>query len=206
MQDIVDVVAAARHAKDDWGKATLREIRKALSPIRSDIRNSYQRLGGTGPLVAQTARTQVTARGAAVAEGSRDTAGFLFGREFGAKRTQTRPHTRRVQSGRLAARQVGGGETRVFVAHIDYTSPKIFGKWTGNQFELGQAGGRITLDKVSGNAFYPAVGKGAQNVLDALAKIADDTIARFPDGKAGMRASNAAASEAATLAKLAAAL
>jgi hypothetical protein len=93
----------------------------------------------------------------------------------------TRPHQRRYQSGRLISRKVGGGSKRTIVARIPYGKPSIFGPWTGNQFQIGTAGGRLTIGEVSGRAFYPSVGAGAENVYKALERVADRTVARFPD-------------------------
>lgn len=183
MSGLVESIEAARLAGDDWGKATLREIRQALNPMRDDIRNSFEALPGTGPRTAKTVKASITARGAGISFGSAK-APYAMGREFGAKRSQTRSYIRRVQSGRLAGRKVGSGSQRVTVSRIPYNRDSIFGPWTGNDFDLGEAGGRLTFDKVSGHAFYPGVGKGAQNVFDALSHIADKTIDRFPGGVA----------------------
>lgn len=183
LRGLVETIEAAKLAQDEWGKATLREIRRAINPIRDDVRNKFQELGGTGPRTAATVRATVTQRGAGVQFGSAKTP-FAMGREFGAKRTQTRTFIRRVQTGRNASRVVGGGSTRASVSHIPYNRDSIFGPWTGNDFSLGDAGGRLTFDVVSGHAFYPNIGKGAQNVYDALDHIAQRTIDRFPGGVA----------------------
>lgn len=161
-----ETIEAAKAATDEWGKAVLREIRKAITPIRNEARQKFEALGGVGPMVAQTVRVSVSSRGAAVLAGGGKAAPVVMGREFGAKRKSTRPHQRR------------GTKT---VARIPYSSPSIFGPWTGNQFDVGFSGGRLNVGEVSGRAFYPAVGAGAEKVYRALEGVTERTVAKFPD-------------------------
>jgi hypothetical protein len=188
---IDETIRAATAAKDEWGKAVLREIRGALRPMGSDIRKRFRGLGGTGDRVAGTVRTTVIAKGATVRMGNAKHP-YSLGREFGARRKQTRLHTRRVQSGKNATRTVGGGTTRVFVSRIDYTSPNIFNSWTGNQFALGESDGRLVIEEESGRAYYPGIGAGGGKIYEALSKVAVRTIDAFPDetGKARSVASS----------------
>jgi hypothetical protein len=150
----------------------------------ADIKKRFRDLGGTGDRVAGTVRTSVTAKGAAVRMGNSKHP-YSVGREFGARRKQTRPHTAKR----------GGTTTRVFVAHIDYTSPNIFGPWTGNQFQLGESNGRVVIEEASGQAYYPGIGEGAGKIYEALSKVAARTIDAFPDetGKAKASASGSVA-------------
>jgi hypothetical protein len=178
---LAETIQAARAGADKWGKAVTQEIRQAITPIRNEARQKFEALGGTGPMVAQTVRVSVSSRGAAVVAGGGKVGPFMMGREFGADRLQTRPFQRRVQSGRLISRKVGGGEKRTMIARIPYAKESIFGPWTGNQFVLGFSGGRLNLGQVSGRAFYPSVGAGAEKVYRALEGVAERTIAAFPD-------------------------
>lgn len=180
MAGLEETIAAASAAEKDLKTAVLREIRRELNPIRDDIRRKFQGLGGTGPRVATTVRTSVTAKSAMVRMGNAKHP-YSLGREFGAKRTRTRPFFRRVQSGAMASRKVGGGQRQVMTAAIPYSSPRIFDSWTGNQFDLGESGDRLRVTKTSGRAFYPAIGAGAQNVFERLGKIADKYADSFPD-------------------------
>jgi hypothetical protein len=164
---LTETVEAARAASDEWGKAVLREIREAITPIRDEARAKFEALGGVGPKVAATVRVSVSSKGATVLAGGGKVAPFIMGREFGADRLQTRPFQRR-----------GGRRT---VANIPYAKDSIFGPWTGNQFVIGFSGGRLNLGEVSGRAFYPSVGAGAEKVYKALEGVAAKTIARFPD-------------------------
>ena len=190
---LVEVIEAAKWAKDEWGRAVLREIRAAIAPMQADIRNRFDALRHAGPLVGATVAVSVLAKGAAIRMGG-SKAPYAAGMEWGSKKTETRPFIRKVGTGRLAARKVGGGEGRVIVSHINYSSPNIFGPWTGNQFDLGQTGDRVTFAQVSGHAFFPGIAAGGQGVVDRLLKIEQDTLARFPDGN--IKAANAASAAA----------
>lgn len=178
-------IAAAVAARDEWGDQFLKEVRAEIRPMSSDIRKRFKALGGTGDRVASTVRYSVTSKGAKISFGNAKHP-YSLGREFGAKRNQTRPHSRKVQSGRTITRSVGGGASRQFVAKIPYSSPPIFDGWTGNQFQLGEAAGRLTIEQESGRAFYPGVGAGMQHLYDRLGKAAERTAESFPDqyGKA----------------------
>ena len=66
------------------------------------------------------------------------------------------------------------------MARIPYSKDSIFGPWSGNQFKLGEAGGRLTLEESSGKAFYPAIGVGAQNVFERLKTVAETYVDSFP--------------------------
>ena len=179
VQGLEETIAAASAAEKDLKTAVLREIRRELNPIRDDIRKRFRELGGTGPRVATTVRTSVTAKSAMVRMGNAKHP-YSLGREFGAKRNRTRPFFRRVQSGAMASRKVGGGQRQVMTAAIPYSSPRIFDSWTGNQFDLGESGDRLRVAKTSGRAFYPAIGAGAQNVFERLGKVADKYAGSFP--------------------------
>lgn len=174
-----ETIAAASAAEKDAKQAMFREIRRELRPMVSDIKDRFRELGGTGPRVATTVRSSVTAKGAAVRMGAAKHP-YSLGREFGAKRGQTRPFIKRVQSGRMSARQVGGGSRRVMIARIPYSKDSIFGPWTGNQFDLGESGGRVSVLQSSGRAFHPAIGVGAQNVFERLSKVAEKYADSFP--------------------------
>ena len=167
MAGLEETIAAATAAEKDVQQAVMRELRRELRPLASDIRDRFRQLGGTGARVATTVRSQVNSKSVAVRMGNAKHP-YSLGREFGAKREQTRPHFRRVQSGRVASRQVGGGSRRVVVARIPYASERIFGPWTGNQYDIGEAGGRLTVLNESGKAFYPAIGSGASNVFERV--------------------------------------
>ena len=179
VQGLEETIAAASAAERDLKVAVMREIRRELRPMVSDIKGRFSDLGGTGPRVATTVRSSVTAKTAAVRMGSPKHP-YSLGREFGAKRGQTRAHIRRVQSGPLVSRTVGGGSQRVSVARIPYNKPSIFGPWTGNQFKLGESGDRLTIEETSGRAFYPSIGAGAQNVFERLRAVADKYVDSFP--------------------------
>lgn len=179
MAGLEETIAAATAAEKDVQQAIMRELRRELRPLASDIRDRFRQLGGTGARTATTVRSQVNAKSVAVRMGNAKHP-YALGREFGAKREQTRPHFRRVQSGKYAARKVGGGSRRVVVARIPYASDRIFGPWTGNQYDLGESGGRLVVTQESGKAFYPAIGAGAQNVWDRLSKVAEKYADAFP--------------------------
>lgn len=179
VQGLEETIAAASAAEKDLKTAVLREIRRELNPIRDDIRKRFRELGGTGPRVATTVRTSVTAKSAMVRMGNAKHP-YSLGREFGAKRNRTRPFIRRVQSGAYATRRAGGGQQRVMTAAIPYSSPRIFDSWTGNQFKLGESGDRLTIEETSGRAFYPSIGAGAQNVFERLRAVADKYVDSFP--------------------------
>ena len=179
MQGLEETIAAASAAEKDLKTAVLREIRRELNPIRDDIRKRFRELGGTGPRVATTVRSTVTAKSAMVRMGNAKHP-YSLGREFGAKRNRTRPFFRRVQSGAYAQRKVGGGQRRVMIAAIPYSSEKIFNSWTGNQYKIGESGGRLKIEQPAGRAFYPAIGAGAQNVFERLGKVADKYAGSFP--------------------------
>ena len=180
MQGLEETIAAASAAEKDLKTAVLREIRRELNPIRDDIRKRFRGLGGTGPRVATTVRSTVTAKSAMVRMGNAKHP-YSLGREFGAKRNRTRPFIRRVQTGAYVTRRAGGGQQRIMTAAIPYSSPRIFDSWTGNQFDLGESGDRLRVTKTSGRAFYPAIGAGAQNVFERLGKVADKYAGSFPD-------------------------
>jgi hypothetical protein len=179
VQGLEETIAAASAAEKDLKTVMLREIRRELNPIRDDIRKRFRELGGTGPRVATTVRSTVTAKSAMERMGNAKHP-YSLGREFGAKRNRTRPFFRRVQSGAMASRKVGGGQRQVMTAAIPYSSPRIFDSWTGNQFDLGESGDRLRVTKTSGRAFYPAIGAGAQNVFERLGKVADKYAGSFP--------------------------
>lgn len=172
-----ETLEAAKNGEANLEREVLKEIRRALVPMRNQIRNEFQALGGTGPQVAKSVRSSVTGKSVAVQFGGPQHP-YAAGREFGAKRRSTRPFI--VSTGRYATRGTARGSRAVVVRRIPYASPTIFGPWTGNQFELGETGGRLTLGEVAGNAFYPTVGAGAQNVYDELGRLADRFLARFP--------------------------
>lgn len=174
-----ETIQAAQSAEKDLRTVMQREIRRGLRPLVSDIKGRFRDLGGTGPRVATSVRSQVNSKGAAVRMGNAKHP-YSLGREFGAKRGQTRPFFRTVQSGALVSRRVGGGDRRVGVSRIPYSKDSIFGPWTGNQFSLGEAGGRLTVEESSGKAFYPAIGVGAQNVFERLKTVADKYVDSFP--------------------------
>lgn len=180
MAGLEETIAAASAAEKDLKTAVLREIRRELNPIRDDIRKRFRGLGGTGPRVATTVRSTVTAKSAMVRMGNAKHP-YSLGREFGAKRNRTRPFIRRVQTGAYVTRRAGGGQQRIMTAAIPYSSPRIFDSWTGNQFDLGESGDRLRITKTSGRAFYPAIGAGAQNVFERLGKVADKYAESFPD-------------------------
>lgn len=188
VQGLEETIAAASAAEKDLRLAVMREIRRELRPMVSDIKGRFSDLGGTGPRVATTVRASVTAKSAAVRMGDARHP-YSLGREFGAKRGQTRPHVRRVQSGALSSRVVGGGTQRVSVARIPYFKDTIFGSWTGNQFKIGEAAGRLSLLEVSGRAFYPAIGAGAQHVYERLSAVADKYADSFPGPTSGAQQS-----------------
>ena len=179
MSGLEETIQAAQSAEKDLRTVMQREIRRELRPLVSDIKGRFRDLGGTGPRVATTVRSQVNSKGAAVRMGNAKHP-YSLGREFGAKRGQTRPFFRRVQSGALVSRKVGGGARRVLVARIPYSKDSIFGPWSGNQFKLGEAGGRLTVEESSGKAFYPAIGVGAQNVFERLKTVAETYVDSFP--------------------------
>ena len=179
MQGLEETIAAASAAEKDLKTAVLREIRRELNPIRDDIRKRFRELGGTGPRVATTVRSTVTAKSAMVRMGNAKHP-YSLGREFGAKRNRTRPFIRRVQTGAYVTRRAGGGQQRIMTAAIPYSSPRIFDSWTGNQFDLGESGDRLRVTKTSGRAFYPAIGAGAQNVFERLRAVADKYVDSFP--------------------------
>lgn len=176
---LLDTIEAARKAGDEAARAPLREIRRELTPLRKSIRRDFAELGGVGPEVARSVSTVAGTRGVGVRMGGRKYP-FAPGREFGAKRMQTRAHFRRVQSGAYTGRRVGGGVRTTVIARIPYASDAIFGSWTGNQFDIGQSGGRLVLGQVSGRAFYPNIGAGAENIYNALEQLADKWLDQFP--------------------------
>ena len=195
--NLAEVIEAAKKASNDWGGDVLKEIRAAINPIRDEARDKFEQLGGTGPRTAKSVRTFTSVKqGAGVRMGGARYP-YALGREFGAKRNATRPIYRRGR------RDSAGQSTSTFVVRrIPYSKASIFGLWTGNQFELGETGGRLTLQQVSGNAFYPAIGAGAQNVFDALAKSTDNVMALFPGSVANTQLAQGGASRLAKLTNL----
>ena len=185
MSGLEETIQAAQSAEKDLRTVMQREIRRELRPLVSDIKGRFRDLGGTGPRVATTVRSQVNSKGAAVRMGNAQHP-YSLGREFGAKKEQlgeekrTAAHFRTYQSGPMARRVVGGGQRRVISARIPYWKDSIFGPWTGNQFSLGESNGRLTVDQASGKAFYPAIGVGAQNVFERLKTVADKYADSFP--------------------------
>ena len=121
-----ETIAAASAAEKDLKTVMLREIRRELNPIRDDIRKRFRELGGTGPRVATTVRSTVTAKSAMVRMGNAKHP-YSLGREFGAKRNRTRPFIRRVQTGAYVTRRAGGGQKRIMTDAIPYSSPGIIG-------------------------------------------------------------------------------
>jgi hypothetical protein len=127
-----------------------REIRRIVRPTVKDARDRFEQLGGTGPRVAKTVRLTFKGDDIALSFGGR-AAPFAAGREWGAKRDWTRRHVAQVG-------WRGRGGRKVVARNMGYSSnPKMFGPWTGNQFTLGTAGTRMTVQDVSGRAFYPAI-------------------------------------------------
>lgn len=178
VKNLAETIQAARTGSDDLARAPLRAIRETLGPMRDDIRRRFDQLGGTGPRVARTVRTRVSSTGAGIQMGGSSTP-FAPGREFGAKRMQTRPHVRRVRSGPRRNPIEAVSTRRLTVARIPYASANIFDTWTGNQYDLGETG-RSGLGKVSGRAFYPGIADGELSVMSKLGKIADEYVGLFP--------------------------
>jgi len=189
-----ETIAAASAAEKDIKLAILREIRRELRPMADDVKNRFRELGGTGPRVATTVRASVGGKTAKISMGSAKHP-YSLGREFGAKRNQTRPFFRRVQSGPFASRRAGGGERRVQTARIPYSSERIFGSWTGNQFDFGESGDRLTIKQTSGRAYYPAIGAGAVKVWERLSKVADRYVEALPPPAASPAQSGPSPSE-----------
>lgn len=126
-----------------------REIRKLIRPTVKDARDRFEKLGGVGPRVAKTVRLTFRGDDIGLSFGGRNVP-FAAGREWGAKRDWTRRHVATVG-------WRGRGGRQVIARQVGYSKPTIFGPWTGNQFELGTAGTRLTTQDVSGRAFYPAI-------------------------------------------------
>lgn len=186
---MAETIEAAAAGAKGLKSSPLKEIRETLNPMRDDIRNRFNALSGTGPNVAKTVRTVVSAKSAGIAMGS-PKAPYSAGREFGAKQRERAVIRRRPSSG------------QTYIAKgVPYWLPSIFGLWTGNQFEIGESGGRLTLGEVSGNAFYPGIGAGAQNIYTALEKTAADYIALFPGTTGNTKAGKAAATEVGKLSR-----
>lgn len=192
-----ETLEAAKAAEKGLQRDVLKELRRVLTPLRSKIRNEFSALGGTGPRVATTVRTSTTSKSVGVIFGNAKHP-YSMGREFGAKRNSTRPFM--VSTGRFATRGTARGTRAEVVRRIPYSSDSIFGPWTGNQFEIGESNGRLTLGDVSGRAFYPTIGAGAQNVYDQLEKIAGSYVDRFPDAVGATSAATAKASPVGQLA------
>lgn len=127
-----------------------REIRRIIRPTVKDAKDRFEKLGGVGPRVAKTVRLSFKGDDIGLSFGGR-TVPFAAGREWGAKRDWTRRHVATVG-------WRGRGGRRVVARQVGYSSnPNIFGPWTGNQFTVGTAGTRMTVQDVSGRAFYPAI-------------------------------------------------
>lgn len=145
-----------------------RELRKIIRPTVRDAKARFEKLGGTGPKVAATVRLTFRGDDAALSFGGRSVP-YAAGREWGAKRDWTRRHVATVG-------WRGRGGRKVVARQVGYSSnPNIFGAWTGNQFQLGTAGTRMTVQDVSGRAFYPAI-------ADRLA-VVDEQLRTYVDRK-----------------------
>lgn len=155
--------AATRVAKQlgpDVSREWRRGIRDAVRPIARDAQARYRGAIPLGDRAAKTVRMSVTQRGAAVRAGGFD---WSKAAEFGAKRKKTRAHN--VQNA------FGKGFTMTGVAKaIDYSSPRLFGRWTGNRATLAGSG------QVSGRALYPAAAEGLEDTLDRLQALVDDAV------------------------------
>lgn len=158
--------AATRVAKQlgpEVSRAWRREIRDAVQPIARDAKDRYEGAIPLGRRAARTVGVSVTQGGAAVKAGGFD---WSKAAEFGAKRKKTRKHNVNDAFGRGFS--LVGVEKR-----IDYSSPRLFGAWTGNRATLAGTG------RVSGRALYPAAAEGLEDTLDRLQAIADDAVGRL---------------------------
>ena len=166
------VLAAAAEGKDVRRKLQAR-IRKLVRPAVVDARNRFQALPGTGPRVAKSVRLQFKGEAAVLSFGGLP---FAFGREFGAKREWTRRHIAKIGSGGKAvvvARKMGYG-----------SNEKIFGKgWTGNRFDIGTAGTRLTIQQPAGRAFYPAVAEHVQRIDEGLQALVAEELRKISGGQ-----------------------
>ena len=155
-----EVVRLATAQSKEARNKMRREIRRIARPIVRDARSRFEQLGGTGPRVAKTVGVRFAGDDVTFGAGASSTP-FARGREFGAKRNWTRRHIATVGWRRNRYR-------RVVAKNMQYAGDKQFGAWTGNQFDLGLTGERLSLSKVSGRAFYPSIAAGSQTLDEAL--------------------------------------
>jgi hypothetical protein len=135
-------------------------IRKAVGPITSEAKQRFRSLPGTGRRVARTVRAGSTATAVSISFGSKRHP-YSFGREFGAKRLATRPHSRRYHL------KDGSTITKTnIVAHTNFRANSMFGEWTGNRYTLGKG-------QTSGRAMLPAISHGLTRLRADLEKSLD---------------------------------
>jgi hypothetical protein len=167
--DGLDVVVAAATAESKEARQKMRrEIRRIARPVTRDIKSRFEQLGGVGPRVAKTVGVRFSGNDVAFAAG-RDSMPFTKGREFGAKRSWTKRHVATV-----------GWRTnryrKVVAKNMAYSGPKQFGPWTGNQFDLGLTGERLSTSQVSGRAFYPSIAEGVRDMDEKLKAYVEQTL------------------------------
>lgn len=132
-----ELQAALKAAEDGSLRDMRRAMRAALAPIVADAKGRFEALGGTGSRTAVTVRPFTTTTGIGVQFGGNK--GYEMAREFGAKYKRISTFPQRRPTGTVQV-------TRI----MDYSTPQMFGPWTGNRFML-------TSGTVSGRAFNPAV-------------------------------------------------
>lgn len=158
---------AARKLGKDASKNWRDAVRKAGAPMVADAKARFRALGGTGRRTARSVALRQANDGVTIKMGG---AAYPFarGREFGAKGAKTF----QVSQGNLFGRGITFEGSRT----IDYSSPKIFGSWTGSS------------SGASGRAFYPAIRKhlgATRKRLEALADNYIDVLAKAAQTKGG---------------------
>lgn len=154
-EGIGSVVRVAKQLGPDVSRDVRKVVRAAGAPIVKDARRRYRGAVPLGDRAARTVRQSVTQSGVQLRAGGFD---WSKGAEFGSKRRETR---RFDLNGRTVVRK------------IDYSSPRIFGAWTGNRATLRFVGG------VSGRALYPAAAEGREEAVRRLEEVLGGALDRM---------------------------
>lgn len=155
------ITRVARQLDRKAGVEWRREIRAAGRPMVAEAKSRLRATGSAkSRTTARTVSMGATGRGVHIKMGGRN---HPWARpvEFGANRTETRAHNVNDAFGR-------GFSLAGVVKSIDYSSPKMFGPWTGNS-------------PGAGRGFFPAVRHGLDSLDQRLLKVRDgyvNTLAR----------------------------
>ncbi len=157
---LADFRRVVRGAAPELDKELRKAMRAAVAPIVSDARAHLNALPGTGPRTAKQVRSSVTQ--SAVSVSLVPKAGFELAREFGAKGIKVshyEMHTRR-------------GVVQVTRA-MNYASPRVFDRWTGNRFTLDSS--------VSGRGLFPAASRGGLKAVEQVTAAIERTMQKLGD-------------------------